>query len=155
MTTPPADQACKVSRSSKACQPFGTSPKSLDTSPYRASGEVSRGLIRPRERTACWQLKCASFLRGKDAPRHATMNRSRPVETSRPQLSKSIRQRGRSRKYTTQIPLPDPKVAIFGVVCSEPCLRAEYRHADQDPVCLHGQHLPKSGRRRCLHPPDS
>ena len=62
MTTPPTDQACEVSRSAKACQPFGTSPKSLDTPPYRASGEVSRGLIRPRVRTACWQLKvCILF----------------------------------------------------------------------------------------------
>ena len=155
MTTPPTDQACKVSRSSKACQPFGTSPKSLDTLPYRASSKVSRGLIRPRERTACWQLKCASFLRGTDAPRHATMNRSRPVETSRPQLSKSSRPQGRSEKYTTQVPIPDSKLVILGLVCPEPCPTAEYRHADQDPVRLHGQHLPKSGRRGRFHSPNS
>ena len=60
------------SRPAPACQPCGTSPMFFGTRPYGTSGGFRAAKIRPRERTACWQLLlCILFAwRGCSTARH-------------------------------------------------------------------------------------
>ena len=60
--SPTQDQGIQVSRSAEVCQPIGTSLMSFHWPPYQASGDQRSRKFKPRERTACWQLKvCILF----------------------------------------------------------------------------------------------
>ena len=60
--SPSQDQGIQVSRSAEVCQPIGTSLMSFHWLPYQTSSNQRSRKFKPRERTACWQLKvCILF----------------------------------------------------------------------------------------------